>query len=212
MTTDRPVPDYTRVSDDASILCRRRDFPRAVNVLQRRDPDRRRWRLAFHTVMTTGGQMLDGGRRAWFEGALREVVGYVPDARLRGELVLDARASESSLDLGGILPTWTARQLWRMADDTDLPMEYIVSVTTLPPSINAPIDTARVILDCRRTAVAHRALAGELNATLSPLAAVFEASGRLDDSARRTLAEVRAQADAAKRWRTLAERLLQNTD
>ncbi len=207
MTNDRLVLDYTRVSDDASILCRRRDFPRAINVLQRRDADRRRWRQAFHTVVTTGDRALDGGRRSWFEGALREVVGFIPDRRLRGELVLDARAADTSLDLGAVLPAWTARQLWRLADSAHLPMEYIASVTPLPPAIDTPIDTARVILDCRRTAAAHRALAGELGATLPPLAAVREATGELDDGGVLTLAEVRAQQDAARRWRELAERL-----
>ena len=63
MTTERLGVDYTRVSDDAAILCKRRDLPRAVNVLQRRESDRQRWRLAFRYVTVTADRTLSGSRR-----------------------------------------------------------------------------------------------------------------------------------------------------
>ncbi len=156
MTTSRIVIEYTRVSDDAAILCRRKDFPRAVNVLQRRDPDRRRWRLAFRTVAWSGDQGVEGARRNWLEAALKEVVGGVQDRRLRGELAIDAAELGTAWDVGQVLPAYTARDLWRLAEKVDLPMQYLSMVTPLPKSIQAPIQTARVIADCRRTSEAHR--------------------------------------------------------
>ncbi|MBL8602789.1 MAG: hypothetical protein JNK72_12775 [Myxococcales bacterium] len=208
MDLERMVMDYTRVSDDAAILCRRRDFPRAVNVLQRRSPDRRRWRQAFRTVAVTADRnALDPKRRGWVEGALREVVSGVRDKGLQGELVLDAAAYNTQLELGEFIPRWTARELWRQADAVALPMEYLKQVTTLPTSIDAPIHAARVIVDCRRTADAHRALAVELTAALDPRALVDEYLPSLDRATLSRLEAMRAQQDAARRWRELAQRL-----
>lgn len=207
MSADRNDLDYTRITDDASILCRRRDFPRAVNVLQRRAPDRRRWRHAFRHVVTAGDQVLDGARRQWFEAALRELVSHVPDRRLAGELVIDASALDARVDLGPVLPLWTARDLWSHADAVELPMEYLARVTALPRSIRAPIDTARVIHDCRRTAEAHRACANEIGATLPSSAVIDEARGALDHASLAALSELRSHQDAARRWRELAHRL-----
>lgn len=199
--------DYTRVSDDALILCRRKDFPRAVNVLQRRKPDRRRWRVAFRQVAYAGTQSLDGPRHHWLEGALREVVGGLNDRRLRGELAVDAAELGARFNLGTVLPEWTARDLWRHAEAVDLPMEYIAMVTELPRVISATIDTPRVIAACRRTADAHRALALEHGAGLSPSVIVEEARGALGLVEAKKLAEMRAQQEAARRWRELGHRL-----
>ncbi len=209
MSSPQMVADYTRVSDDAAILCRRRDFPRAVNVLQRRSPDRRRWRQAFRTVAVTADRALDGNRRQWIEGALREVVTAVGDRRLAHELCIDAVALDASLHLGDVLPAWSARDLWRFADAVVLPMEYLAQVTTLPRSIDARIDTARVVLDCRRTADAHRQYAQELSAGLSPGLLLDEASAVLGSVEAARAQQVRAQEDAARRWRTLSQHLLE---
>lgn len=207
MTTLAPVADYTRVSDDAAILCRRKDFPRAINVLQRRDPDRRRWRMAFRTVAVTADRALDGARRNWFEGAIREVVTGLEDKRLRSELVIDAATCDASLVFPDVLPSWNGRELWRLAESVHLPMEYLVRVTKLPRSLSEQIHTARVVVDCRRTADAHRAAALELDAALPPDAFLAEAKGQASVATCATLAAVRAQQDAARRWRELALRL-----
>lgn len=207
MATIAPVSDYTRVSDDAAILCRRRDFPRAINILQRRDPDRRRWRMAFRTVAVTGDRALDGARRRWFEAAIHEVVTGLDDKRLRSELVLDAASCDASLAFPEILPSWNGRELWRLADSVQLPMQYIVKVTRLPQSLAEKINTARVVIDCRRTSDAHRAVALELDATLPPDAFLSEARGAAGESLLATLSSIRAQQDAARRWRELAHRL-----
>lgn len=207
-TASRLVVDYTRVSDDAAILCKRRDFPRAVNVLQRRAPDRRRWRAAFRTVSSAADKTLDGPRRNWFEAALREVVSGVGDRGLQGELALDVAAADGRFDLGEVLPRWSARDLWRIADAVYLPMEYLTRVTHLPRSIDASIDTARVVVDFRRTAEAHRSLALELGAAVPATAYIEEASGNCSEGLLRTIEEVRAQQDAARRWRELAHRLM----
>lgn len=201
------MQDYTRVSDDAAILCRRRDFPRAINVLQRRDPDRRRWRLAFKSVCVTGDRTLDGARRQWFVGALSELVHGIDDSRLQGELALDAVSHQTTFRFVDALPKWTARDLWNHAESVYLPMEYITRVTPLPKLISAPIDTARVVVDCRRTAEAHRNLALELGGRLPTTAVIDEARGVASEESVRLLQEIRAQQDAARRWRELAHRL-----
>jgi len=205
------VADYTRVSDDAAILCRRRDFPRAVNVLQRRSPDRRRWRQAFRTVAVTADRALEGNRRQWLESALREVVTGMDDRRLAHELCIDAAACDAVLDLGDVLPAWSARDLWRFADAVVLPMEYLAQVTALPRSIDARIDTARVVLDCRRTADAHRRVALELSAGIAPGVLLEDAAPSLDRALAARAGQVRAQEDAARRWRDLSQRLLEAT-
>ncbi|MFO0605944.1 MAG: hypothetical protein U0324_22355 [Polyangiales bacterium] len=209
MTTSRIVLDYTRVSDDTAILCRRKDFPRAMNVLQRRAPDRRRWRLAFRQVAWAGDHGVEGAKRAWLDAALREVVHGVGDRRLRSELAIDAAELGTRWDLNAVLPSWSARDLWRLAEDVDLPMQYVTMVTDLPRAISAPIDTARVIADCRRTSEAHRQLALAAGADLPATAVIEEVRGALDPNLHAKLAEVRGQQEASRRWRELAHRLLQ---
>jgi hypothetical protein len=207
MTTSRIVLDYTRVSDDAAILCRRKDFPRAVNVLQRRSPDRRRWRLAFRQVVYTGDRAVEGARRSWLEAAVREVVHGVGDRRLKGELVLDAAELNTRWTIDGVLPAWSARDLWNLAESVDLPMEYVSMVTELPKNIAAPIATARVVLDCRRTSEAHRELAMKIGAEVPVTAVIDEVRGCLDERVAARLTEMRSHQEAARRWRELAHRL-----
>lgn len=211
MTPQNPVVDYTRISDDAAILCRRRDFPRAVNILQRRDPDRRRWRQAFRSLAVAGDRGLEGTRRRWFEGAIQELVLGVTDGGLRRELALDAVEYDTSWDFAEALPCWSARDLWNLAESVQLPMSYLAQVTTLPRSIRETIHTARVVVDCRRTAEAHRTLALELSQSLSPTAMIDEVRGSADAVTLTTLGNVRSQQDAARRWRELAHRLLAPT-
>lgn len=211
MTPDNLVIDYTRISDDAAILSRRRDFPRAVNLLQRRDPDRRRWRQAFRSVAVAGDQNLEGARRRWFEGAVQELVMGVDDRSLRRELALDGAEFGTSWDFAEALPCWSARDLWNLAESVHLPMSYLAQVTTLPRSIRETIHTARVVVDCRRTAEAHRASALELSQLLPATAMIDEARGTADGATLDALLQVRAQQDAARRWRELAHRLLAPT-
>lgn len=208
MADDRLDLDYTRITDDASILCRRRDFPRAVNVLQRRAPDARRWRSAFRRVAASGDQSLDGARRQWFEAALRELVAHVSDRRLAGELAIDVAGAHAHLDLGPVLPLWTARDLWHHAEQLELPMAWVAQVTELPRTIRAPIHTARVVFDCRRTAEAHRARAHEIAQQIPATAIIEETRSGVDIGTGEALASLRAHQDAARRWRELAHRLL----
>lgn len=208
MSPENLIVDYTRISDDASILSRRRDFPRAVNLLQRREPDRRRWRQAFRSVAVAGDQCLEGAKRRWFEGAVQELVLGVEDLTLQRELALDGAEFNTSWDLAEALPCWSARDLWNLAESVHLPMSYLAQVTTLPRSIRETIHTARVVVDCRRTAEAHRAAALELSQNLAPTAMIDEARGTADEATLDALVQVRAQQDAARRWRELAHRLL----
>ncbi len=208
MREDRLDLDYTRITDDAGILCRRRDFPRAVNVLQRRAPDPRRWRSAFRKVAASGDQVLEGARRQWFEAAMRELVAHLPDRRLAGELAIDAAGVGAQFDLGPVLPLWTARDLWHHAERLELPMDWVAQVTPLPRTIRAPIQTARVVHDCRRTAEAHRLRAHELAAQIPAAAIIEEARGDADAATRAALDDLRAHQDSARRWRELAHRLL----
>src|SRR5688572_21800943 len=85
--------DYTRVTEDTLVLCRRTDFPRALNVLARREPDHRRWRAALRGVAGAAGRALWGARRHWVGGALREVLSVVDLPWLKRELVLDVHAA-----------------------------------------------------------------------------------------------------------------------
>ena len=80
-------------------------------------------------------------------------------------------------------------------------------VTALPKAIQAPIHTARVIADCRRTAEAHRTLALKLGADVPTTAVIDEVRGVLSSDVALRLAEMRGQQEAARRWRELAHRL-----
>jgi hypothetical protein len=195
------LADYTRISDDAAILLRRQDFPRALNVLQRRNADGRRWRWAFRKVSQSAAFQLDGARQQWMRSGLEELVTAVRDRPLKRELALDFRVATGCDPAGDLLPQYTARELWRIADSFGLPMEYLSHVTLLPAHIDDAIDTARVILDCRDTAQAHRDEARRLVEGIAPSDAV-----PLHDQLARIAAD--AQRDAAARWRALAQRLL----
>jgi hypothetical protein len=204
VTLPSPGLDYTRVSDDTAILCRRQDFPRAVNVLQRRAPDHRRWRYAFQRVAATSSHALVGARRAWMSAAFRDVVAAVAHPWLQRELAIDLSAAAPDFSVEGVLPTWTARGLWREADAVGLPMAYVAQVTSLPRGIDGALDTARVVLDFRRTALAHRDCAIEL-ASRMPHGGPGDALP-MDQMLLRL--QIESQRDAAERWRALARRLL----
>ncbi|MDP3273801.1 MAG: hypothetical protein Q8Q09_01305 [Deltaproteobacteria bacterium] len=195
-----PLTEYTRVSDDAAILVKRQDYPRALNVLQRRSPDERRWRWAFRRV-SHSTKALAGQRQDWMSAGLSELVSGMNDRGLKQELALDFRSLTDRSLSGVALPDFTARELWRIADHFGLPMEYLTHITALPSTIDAPIDTARVVIDCRSTAEAHREEARRLVAELPPT----EALPMLGQLAR---VAADAQRDAAARWRALAQRLL----
>ena len=199
--TTTPLADYTRISDDAAILLRRQDFPRALNVLQRRVPDARRWRWAFRKVSQHSTQHLDGAKQSWIRAGLNELVTGVGEDALKRELALDYRVMTGMDAAGHILPKYTARELWRIAENFGLPMEYLSHVTLLPSHIDAAVDTARVIIDCRDTAHAHREEAKRLVAGIAPSDTV-----PLADQLARVAAD--AQRDASARWQALAQRLI----
>lgn len=203
-TTLRNLPvvigDYTRVSDDAAILVQRMDFPRALNVLQRRAPDHRRWRWAFRRVTSGVNVRLDQSRKRWMQSGLDEIVSNVEDRWLQRELAIDYRTGLGVDTELSVLPRYTARDLWRIAEQYGLPMEYLAHVTELPRFIDAPIDTTRVVIDCRRTAEAHRDEARNLLAGIAPTETV-----PLADQLQRIAAD--AQRDAEARWRALGQRL-----
>jgi hypothetical protein len=134
--------------------------------------------------------------------AVRELVSEVTDPRLRAELAVDLRACGSPFDAQSLLPSWTARSLWRAAEAEHLPMEYVVRVTELPRSIDAPLDTAALVVDFRRTSMAHRDCA----AALAIYACVDDDAAARPPSAERI--ELDAHREAARRWRALAQRVL----
>lgn len=197
--------EYTRVSEDTAILLLRNDFPRAVNVLQRRAPDLRRWRTGFRCLASRSNQNLEGTRRRWVEGALSELLDAVDQPWIRNELVYELHSVAP--EFGGLaeLPVWTARSLWRTAEEVGLPMEYLVRVTELPKRIDEPLQTARVIRDFRAVSQAHRRNARQLSVGLRAQASLEEALP-MEDMLQRV--QVEAQTDAAERWRRLANRLL----
>jgi hypothetical protein len=199
--TTTPMADYTRISDDAAILLRRQDFPRALNVLQRRAPDPRRWRWAFRKVSQCSSFQLDGAKQQWMRSGLDELVTGIGDDPLKRELALDYRIATGRNASGHILPFYTARELWRLAEGFGLPMEYLTHVTELPKHIDDSVDTARVIIDCRDTANAHREEAKRLVQGIAPSDCV-----PLADQLARVAAD--AQRDASARWQALAQRLI----
>jgi hypothetical protein len=197
--------DYTRVSEASAILCMREDFPRALNVLQRRMPDHRRWRLAFRGVTRRAVGSLGGARRQWMIDAVRDLV--TQDAMhpwLRAELAVDLHGS-GDFEVQGLLPEWTAREVWSLADSEGLPMQYVSQVTALPRRIDDAVDTARLVIDFRQTAMAHRNAAIDLQSTLNTRAQTEDALP-LDDMLLRL--QIDSQRDAAERWRGLSRRLL----
>ncbi len=204
-TTLKNIPvvlgDYTRVSDDANILVQRMDFPRALNILQRRAPDHRRWRWAFRRITSGVNVRLDQSRKRWMQGGLDELVSLVDDRWLQRELAIDYRTGLGVDTELCALPRYSARDLWRIAEQYGLPMEYLSHVTTLPKFIDAPIDTSRVVIDCRRTAEAHRDQARQMLAGIAPSESV-----PLVDQLQRVAAD--AQRDAEARWRALGQRLV----
>jgi hypothetical protein len=197
--------DYTRVSEASAILCMRDDFPRALNVLQRRTPDHRRWRIAFRGVTRRAVGSLEGARRHWMIDAVRDLVTQpTMHPWLRAELAVDLHGS-GDFEVPGALPEWTAREVWSLADREGLPMQYVSHVTTLPRRIDDTVDTARLVIDFRQTAMAHRRAAIDLQASLDARAQTQDAIP-LDDMLVRL--QIEAQRDAAERWRGLSRRLL----
>jgi hypothetical protein len=202
-----PTPglEYTRISEDAAILCRRHDFPRAMNVLQRRLPDHRRWRHALRGIAHHSVNALDGARLTWMSGAIRDLLfGSVDSPWLRNEIAVDLHAVAGGFAADGILPEWTARSLWRTADDAGIPMAYIAQVTPLPRAIDDALDTAQVVTDFRRTALAHRQCALELAQTV-PTRVMTDA---LPCDEMLVQLQIESQRDAAARWRALAQSVL----
>lgn len=197
--------DYSRVSEASAILCRRHDFPRAMNVLQRRVPDHRRWRLAFRGLTRTAVSALDGARRTWMIDAVRDLVTQ-PELNpwLRSELAVDLHGS-GDFEVKGLLPEWTARDLWSLAEREGIPMQYVSRVTTLPRAIDDAVDTARLVIDFRETAMAHRRAAIDLQRDLDTRA-ITEDAIPFDDMLVRL--QLESQRDAAERWRGLSRRLL----
>lgn len=205
MTTTTPASDYTRVNEDAAILCKRQELPRAMNVLQRRQADHRRWRNAFRGVTRTAVASLDGARRTWMIDAVRDLVTQTAmHPWLRAELAVDLHGS-SGFELPEVLPEWTARDLWSLADRESLPMQYVSQVTALPPAIDDRVDTAQLVKDFRNTALAHRSQARELHRLLTPCAQTQDAIA-FDELLVRL--QIEAQTDASERWRGLSRRLL----
>lgn len=205
VTTATAGIEYTRVNEDASILCRRQDFPRALNILQRRAPDHRRWRAAFRGVAKNAVFALDGSRKQWMVEAVSDLVTQTHmHPWLRAELAVDLHGS-GGFELPGVLPEWTARDVWSLADREGLPMQYIKQVTSLPSSIDDRVDTAQLVVDFREVALAHQRTARALHDSLS-LRGQTEDAVPMDDMLVRL--QIEGQRDASERWRGLSRRLL----
>ena len=134
-----------RITDAVAHFRTRGNFKSAVKLVRTREPERLRWRAAVGALASDAGRMV-GTDRMRVEEPLRELVLDLDDAFLQRELVLDARLHRVDLDRGEVLPRWTLSELRRLSvlARTDLPL--MMRYVALPERLDAPIDTAAVVL------------------------------------------------------------------
>jgi hypothetical protein len=134
-----------RITDAVKHFACRGNHKSAVRLVRARAPERLRWRAAVGTLTLDAGRMA-GADRMRVEEPIRELVLDLQDTFLQREIVLDARLHRVDLDRGEILPRWTFGDLRRLAylarAELDLMRRYVV----LPSDLDAPIDTAAVVL------------------------------------------------------------------
>lgn len=177
----------------------------AVRVVRRRDPDKFRWRRAVAALTAAAGKRR-GGDRARLEEPVRELVLDLEDGQLMREIILDARRFRVDLDRGEVLPFRTLGDLRRTTFLTGTDLESVRRYIALPDDFHAPIDTAGVVVVGRALAEQHRRSAQRIllelpelppTRTESPLRAQLRERGQRD-------------ADAATRWRAVADAILRD--
>ena len=134
-----------RITDAVGHFSNRGNYKSAVRLVRSRKPERLRWRAAVGTLTSQAGQLL-GTERMRLEEPIRELVLDLDDALLRREIVLDARLHRVDLDRGEVLPRWTSGDVTRLALIARTDLSLLRRYVPLPPSPEAPVDTAAIVL------------------------------------------------------------------
>jgi hypothetical protein len=151
----------SRVTDAVRYCARRDDRRSAIAYVEKRSPERFRWRHAMADLNGWAGQ-LRGKRREEIEAPVREMVLEVEDEPLKWEVVIDARARGVDLDRGELLTRRSLSDLRLFAWQLGVEIDPLRRHLRLPEDLFAPIDTAAVILVGRQLAHAHRSKARQL--------------------------------------------------
>lgn len=196
---ERPV----RVTDEVVARSEQGDLPGAVEVVRRRRPDARRWRMAVGVVARRSIEVAHGFERHCAEEALREIVINVGDRALRRETVLDVRLQGLDIDRGDVLPRWRIGELRRLAYLLDLELDAVAAHVPLPDGFSQGIDTPGVVLTGRHLAGLHRHNA-ERQLRRLPDAVK---TARMSSHQAKILSTAQWASERARRWNTLAEHL-----
>lgn len=192
-----------RITDAVAHFRSRGNFKSAVKIVRTRAPERHRWRAAV-TALTSDAGRMTGTDRMRVEEPIRELVLDLDDAFLQRELVLDARLHRVDLDRGEVLPRWTLRDLRRLSLLARTDLNLLARYVPLPKELEAPIDTAAVVL-------AGRAFAANLRQRAQRLwLSVPDVDGPEKPMLHHRYILERANQDAAnsQRWSALAKTLL----
>jgi len=133
----------------------------AVKMVRVREPERLRWRSAVSSLTEAAGTLY-GTDRMRVEEPIREVVLDLTDPILRREVELDPRLHKVDLDRSEILPRWTFDDLRRLTYIAQTDLAHIERYVPLPRQLEAPVDTAAIILVGRAYARLHRRRAQDL--------------------------------------------------
>lgn len=194
-----------RITDAIEYYGRQGQDRGAVRVVRRRDPDKFRWRRAVAALTAAAGNRR-GSDRARLEEPVRELVLDLEDGQLMREIILDARRFRVDLDRGEVLPFRTLGDLRRTTFLTGTDLESVRRYIELPDDFHAPIDTAGVVVVGRAIAEQHRRSAQRI------LLELPEVPPTRTESAVRAQLRERGQrdADAAVRWRAVADAILRD--
>ena len=179
----------------------------AVDAVRYRAPDAFRWRRAVNTLNQHAGR-LRGRDRGRVVEPVREVVLDIKSENLRKEVAIDARRHRVMLDRGDILPSHTAGDLRRYAHIVGAEVEWLEKHIPIGDDFSRPIDTAGAIVVSRSYSTFFRQRAErcwlqvpdpDLKVPLTTMQKSVTAAGEYCDA-------------QAKRWRALADRLLEGPE
>jgi hypothetical protein len=192
-----------RITDAVGHFRTRGNFKSAVKLLRTRAPERLRWRAAVAATVADAGRM-SGNDRMRVEEPIRELVLDLDDAFLQRELVLDARLHRVDLDRGEVLPRWTLSEFRRLSVLARTDLTMMMRYVSLPDRLDAPIDTAAVVLAGRAFANMLRQRAQRLWLSVpdqdGPGPQLLHHQYILD--------RANEDADKSKRWAALSKTLL----
>ncbi len=194
----------SRITDAVDHEQRAGKSTQAVRIVQKRQPDRLRWRSAVSKLTASAGRKR-GRSRMRIEEPVREVVFDLGDAFLRQEVVIDARRYNVDLDRGEVLPAHSMGDLRRFAYLVGADVRRIEEYVSLPEDFLAPIDTAACVLVGRAMANYHRRAAQRVWLDLP------DPDGPMPMLQHHHYMAKRAAGDAeqARRWQALAARLIE---